>query len=200
MSFRYFAILILILLGTLSDESDAQAKQPGLIPEVNILRGNFEQTRYLKGFQKPLKSEGRFLVSKANGVVWQGMKPFPSRILIRNSGAVVNLDQNKNPVEARTKKPNAAMSKIMLAMLSGDQDEMAKYFNIQRSESNGVWTLQLQPKGGMARVFSRVEVKGSRNIQKVVMEEKSGDKTELEFSAVSEVPDSLSAEEMKYFR
>lgn len=200
MSFRCFAIMIFILLGAPSDESNAQAKQPGLIPEVNILRGNFEQTRYLKGFQKPLKSEGRFLVSKVNGVVWQGMKPFPSRILIRNSGAIVNLDQKKNPVKTKAKKPNAAMSKIMLAMLSGDQDEMAKYFNIQRSESNGVWTLQLQPKGGMARAFFRVEVKGNRYIQKVVMEEKSGDKTELEFSAVSEVPDSLSAEEMKYFR
>ena len=57
-------------------------------------------------------------------------------------------------------------------MLSGDQAEMAKYFNILRSESNGVWTLQLQPKGGMARVFSRVEVKGNRYIQKVLMEEK----------------------------
>ena len=200
MSFRYFAILILILLGTLSDESNAQATRPGPIPEVNILRGNFEQTRYLKGFQKPLKSEGCFLVSKANGVVWQGIKPFASLILVRNSGAIVNLDQKKNPVKPKTKKPNAAMSKVMLAMLSGDQDEMAKYFNIQRSESNGIWTLQLQPKGGMARVFSRVEVKGNRYIQKVVMEEKSGDKTELVFSAVSEVPDSLSAEEMKYFR
>lgn len=200
MSLRCLFIMIFVLLGTQSGESNAQAKKPGLIPEVNILRGNFEQTRYLKGFQKPLKSEGRFLVSKADGVVWQGVKPFPSMILVRNSGAIVNLDQKKNPVTARTKKPNAAMSKIMLAMLSGDQAEMAKYFNIQRSESNGVWTLQLQPKGGMARVFSRVEVKGSRYIQKVVMEEKSGDKTELEFSAVSEVPNFLSTEEMKYFR
>ena len=92
------------------------------------------------------------------------------------------------------------MSKIMLAMLSGNETEMAKHFVIRRTETNGIWTLQLQPKGGMARVFSRVEVKGERYIHKVVMEEKSGDKTELVFSAVSEVPDSLSAEELKYFK
>lgn len=198
--FRLISVCIFILLGTIAGDGFAQTKKVSLIPEVNILRGNFEQVRYLKGFKNPLKSEGRFLVSKAHGVVWQGIKPFPSRILVRNSGAIVNLDQKKAPVKKNGKKPNAAMSKIMLAMLSGDEAEMAKYFKIQRSESNGLWTLQLQPKGAMARVFSRVEVKGDRYIQKVSMEEKSGDKTELNFSAVSEVPNSLSTEEMEYFQ
>ena len=190
----------LMLSGMFCSTVYAQAKKDSLIPEVNILRGNFEQVRYLKGFKNPLKSEGRFLVSKSNGVVWQGIKPFPSLILVRNSGAIVNLDQKKASVKKSGKKPNAAMNKIMLAMLSGDEAELAKYFKIQRSENNGIWNLQLQPKGGMARVFTRVEVKGDRYIQKLLMEEKSGDKTELNFSAVNEVPNSLSAEELKYFQ
>ena len=92
------------------------------------------------------------------------------------------------------------MNKIMLAMLSGDQAAMAKYFKIQRTESNGNWTLQLQPKGSMARVFAHVEMTGDRYIRQVLMQEKSGDKTELRFSALSEVPNTLSAEEKKYFQ
>jgi outer membrane lipoprotein-sorting protein len=195
-----FAFFMLAMTSLMSGEAHAQVKSAPLIPEVNILRGDFEQVRYMKGFKNPLKSEGRFLVSKSDGVVWQGIKPFPSRILIRNSGAIVNLDQPKTKSSKNTKKPNAAMSKIMLAMLSGNETEMAKHFVIQRTETNGIWTLQLQPKGGMARVFSRVEVKGERYIHKVVMEEKSGDKTELSFSAVTEVPNTLSAEELKYFK
>ena len=196
----WFAFFLLAMTPVLTGESHAQVKSNPLIPEVNILRGDFEQVRSLKGFKNPLKSEGRFLVSKAHGVVWQGIKPFPSRILIRNSGAIVNLDQSKATSVKKAKKPNAAMSKIMLAMLSGNQAEMAKHFTIQRTESKGIWTLQLQPKGGMARVFSRVEMNGDRYIHKVVMEEKSGDKTEIRFSAVSELPDSLSADELKYFK
>ncbi len=201
--FQQFTTFVFILLSAIGGDADAQAvqaKKVSLIPEVNILRGNFEQVRYLKGFKNPLKSEGRFLVSKSNGVIWQGIKPFPSLILVRNSGAIVNLYQKKPSVKKSGKKPNAAMSKIMLAMLSGDEAELAKYFKIQRSESNGIWNLQLQPKGGMARVFTRVEVKGDRYIQKVLMEEKSGDKTELNFSAINEVPNTLSAEELKYFQ
>lgn len=194
------AFFMLAMTFVVSGETLAQVKSTPLIPEVNILRGEFEQVRYLKGFKNPLKSEGRFLVSKFHGVVWQGIKPFPSRILIRNSGAIVNLDQPKTTARKKANKPNAAMSKIMLAMLSGNQAEMAKHFTIQRTESKGIWTLQLQPKGGMARVFSRVEMNGDRYIHKVVMEEKSGDKTELRFSAVSEMPDSLSADELKYFK
>ena len=195
-----FAFFILAMTSVVSGETHAQVKSAPLIPEVNILRGDFEQIRYMKGFKNPLKSEGRFLVSKSHGVVWQGIKPFPSRILIRNSGAIVNLDQPKTTAAKKAKKPNAAMSKIMLAMLSGNEAEMAKHFTIQRTETKGLWTLQLQPKGGMARVFSRVEMKGDRYIHKVVMEEKSGDKTELSFSAVSEEPNSLSADELKYFK
>ncbi len=79
-------MMIFVLLGTLSGESNAQGKKPDFIPAVNVLRGNFEQTRYLKGFQKPLKSEGRFLVSKANGVVWQGIKPFPTFVVSCHCG------------------------------------------------------------------------------------------------------------------
>ncbi len=194
------AFFLLAMTFVVSGETLAQVKSTPLIPEVNILRGEFEQVRYLKGFKNPLKSEGRFLVSKFHGVVWQGIKPFPSRILIRNSGAIVNLDQPKTTARKKANKPSAAMSKIMLAMLSGNQAEMAKHFTIQRTEAKGIWTLQLHPKGGMARVFSRVEMNGDRYIHKVVMEEKSGDKTELRFSAVSEMPDSLSADELKYFK
>jgi len=192
--------LLLAIPAVLGGESRAQTTTSSLVPEVNILRGNFVQVRYMKGFKNPLKSEGRFLVSKANGVVWQGIKPFPSKILIRNSGVIVNLDQAKTTAKKKTAKPNAAMSKIMLAMLSGDQAEISKHFTVQRSESKGIWTLQLQPKGGMARVFSRIEMTGERYIHQVIMEEKSGDKTEMNFTAVSEVPDSLSADELAYFK
>ncbi len=198
--FGWVLFFLLAMTSLVSGETHAQVKSTPLIPEVNILRGDFEQVRTLKGFKNPLTSEGRFLVSKSHGVVWQGIKPFPSRILIRNSGAIVNLDQPKSTGVKKAKKPNSAMSKIMLAMLSGNEVEMAKHFTIQRTETKGIWTLQLQPKGGMARVFSRVEMKGDRYIHKVVMEEKSGDKTELNFSAVSEEPNSLSADELKYFK
>lgn len=193
------AMLLLVVLSVLSGPANGQSSKAALIPEVTILRGEFEQIRTLKGFRNPLKSEGRFLVSKANGVIWQSLKPFPSQIRISNSGKIVNLSNKSIDQKANNKKPNAGMNKIMLAVLSGNQAEMAKYFKIERTESNGVWTLQLQPKGGMARVFSYVEIKGDRHIKQVLMQEKSGDQTELHFSALSEVPNTLTPEEKKYF-
>ncbi|MBP7371072.1 MAG: outer membrane lipoprotein carrier protein LolA [Arenimonas sp.] len=196
---RCITFLIFAILATISCESLAQEKTANLIPEITILRGDFLQIRYLKGFKNPLKSEGRFLVSVSKGVIWQTIKPFPSRILIRTSGDIVNLDRTIHTT-TNQKKPNVAISKIMLAMLSGDQTEIEKYFIIQRREQNGLWTLTLQPKGNMARVFLRIEMKGERYIHQVIMEEKSGDKTELNFSAVSEVPNTLSAEELMSFK
>jgi len=200
---KWFGLMVfwmLVSISAISNLAYAQEKKNVLIPEVNILRGEFLQTRYMKGFKNPLKSEGRFLVSKADGVVWQGIKPFPSLILVGNSGKITNLANRQKSPKQNGKKPNAAMSKIMLAMLSGDQAELAKYFSIERSEKNSAWTIQLTPKGGMARVFSHIEIKGDRYIHDVLMIEKSGDKTELHFSNVSEEPSSLTAEEKKYFQ
>jgi len=196
-------MLMLAVLSLFSDSAKGQSSKTPLIPEVTILRGEFQQIRTLKGFRNPLKSEGRFLVSKSNGVIWQNLKPFPSQIRISNSGKIVNLSKINTTQKAGQKitnpKPNAGMNKIMLAMLSGNQAEMAKYFKIERTESNGIWTLQLQPKAGMARVFAHIEIKGDRYIQQVLMQEKSGDQTELHFSALSEVPNTLTPEEKKYF-
>lgn len=178
----------------------SQVAGKALVPEVNILRGEFRQVRTLKGFKNPLKSEGRFLVSKAHGVVWQNIKPFTSRILVTNNGKIVNLADKQASAKSNGKRPNAAFSKIMLAMLSGDQAELAKYFNIERIETGNGWTLTLLPKGNMARAFSLVEIRGARYIEHVLMQEKSGDKTELVFSAVSEVPNALSDEEKTFFK
>ncbi len=195
----FAAMLMMVVLSLLSGTVKAKISNQALIPEVTILRGEFEQIRTLKGFRNPLKSEGRFLISKADGVIWQNIKPFPSQIMISNTGKIVNLS-NKNPgLKNNNKKPNPGMNKIMLALLSGNQADMAKYFKIERTESNGIWTLQLQPKGGMARVFSHIEIKGDRHIKQVLMQEKSGDQTELHFSALSEVPNTLTPEEKNYF-
>lgn len=192
-------LLAMFILSGFSNPTQAQSKPTSLIPEVNILRGEFEQIRTLKGFKNPLKSEGRFLLSKADGVVWQSIKPFASLIRISNSGTIVKLSDQQNQSKSNTKKPNAALSQIMLAMLSGNQVEMEKYFKIQRTERNGAWIIQLQPKGGMARVFAHIEIKGERYIKQVLMQEKSGDQTELHFSALSEQPNVLTLEEKKYF-
>ena len=200
--YRFMPIAVMLVLAALSffsGPAKGQSRTTPLIPEVTILRGEFHQVRTLKGFRNPLKSEGRFLVSKANGVIWQNLKPFPSQILISNSGKIVNLSNKNADPKNKKVKANAGMNKIMLAVLSGNQNEMAKYFKIDRAETNGVWTIQLQPKGGMARVFAHIEIKGDQYIKQVIMQEKSGDQTELHFSALSEVPNTLTLEEKKYF-
>ena len=106
--------------------------------------------------------------------------------LFQESLVVVLSDRDGGPASASPfhRRVGHDDGKIVLRLRWREHEELAKYFKIQRSESNGVWNLQLQPKGGMARVFTRVEVKGDRYIQKLLMEEKSGDKTELNFSAV----------------
>src|SRR5262245_58062566 len=41
-----------------------------------ILRGRFEQQRFLQGFQAPLKSSGTFVLSPGLGLIWKTEQPF----------------------------------------------------------------------------------------------------------------------------
>jgi len=78
-----------------------------------VLKGQFEQTKTLKGFKNPLVSRGQFLVARGQGVWWHTQQPFEStlvvtktRLFTRNpDGSTNNLitkPRRSNPLSSRT--------------------------------------------------------------------------------------------------
>ncbi len=82
---RAFLTLLPAGLAVVGGAARAQAA-PDLLAEVRpppgkhpaVLRGEFEQTKTIKGFKRPLVSKGSFVMAAGKGVLWVTAQPFAS--------------------------------------------------------------------------------------------------------------------------
>ncbi len=200
-------VLLLVLLLALS--LPAPAADPGTLAQLQqrlaqpaVLRGAFEQSKQVQGFRNPLRSSGSFLIAHDKGVVWTTRKPFPSELVLTRDRVLSRGADGKARVEADARQQPGLrqVNALMFALMRGDVQAMAGSFRLQPEllAGNG-WRLELQPKAAVANLFVRITLEGDRYVRKVVIEERSGDRTQLLFSALSETPATLSADEARRF-
>ena len=151
-----------------------------------VLKGEFEQTKTLKGFKNPLVSKGEFLVARGQGVWWHTQQPFEStlvvtktRLFTRNpDGSATNL------VDAQVQPGLQQVNELIFSLLAADLDALADKFTIT-AQPNGAtgWTLVLVPRdANLAKFLVRATLAGERDVQSVRLEESRGDTTQIRFS------------------
>ncbi|MDR0479001.1 MAG: outer membrane lipoprotein carrier protein LolA [Burkholderiaceae bacterium] len=173
------------------------------VAQVEVLRGSFEQEKQVAGFNNPLRSQGRFLLAHGKGVVWTTLKPFPSEMVVTRE-RILSVDSAGNRrVEAdATQQPALReINALMFALVDGDVSALAQRFDLAaQALPNEAWSLVLTPKAAaLARLFSKIELRGDRYVRQVVITEAGGDRTVLKFFDLSETPARLSADEAKRF-
>jgi outer membrane lipoprotein-sorting protein len=173
------------------------------VAQVEVLRGGFEQEKRVAGFKNPLRSQGRFLLARDKGVVWTTLKPFPSEMVVTTE-RILSFDAAGNRrVEADASQQPALrqINAMMFALVNGDVSALASRFDIAvQAPPGAAWSLTLTPKAAaVAKLFSRIELRGDRYVREVVMTEAGGDRMALKFSGLSETPARLSAGEAKRF-
>jgi len=181
--------------GNLASEIRARLAQP------EVLRGEFEQSKSVPGFAKPLVSRGDFLVSRERGVLWRTREPFASELRLtrkeiqsRQGGAVnFKLDADKEPA---VKMING----LMFALLAGDVAQLGELFSLNGQVQAKSWQLKLAPKqAALASLLSRIELQGDSHVRRILIDEANGDQTQIRFSQQSSEPAQLSATERARF-
>ena len=147
--------------------------------DMTVLRGQFEQTRTLKGFRNPLVSRGEFLLAKGRGVVWQTHQPFESTLVLTRERLVVREADGSaaTRLDARTEPAVRTMNEVMFALMAGDLPVLTKRFRVE-GELLGKegWRLALTPLApALAAQFSRLGLEGDRHVRAVRIEEAAGD-------------------------
>jgi len=189
--------------------SAADTPQDGLdavrqrVAHVEVLRGGFEQEKRVAGFKNPLRSQGRFLLARGKGVVWTTLKPFPSEMVVTPE-RILSVDATGNrrvEVDAGQQPALRQINAMMFALVDGDVSALASRFDIAvQAPPGAAWSLILTPKAAaVARLFSRIELRGDRYVREVAMTETGGDRMALKFSDLSETPARLSDDEAKRF-
>ncbi|PLK57297.1 hypothetical protein CWN69_23825, partial [Klebsiella quasipneumoniae] len=60
---------------TLDDLQKQFSEQP-------VVRAHFDQTRTIKDLPQPLRSQGRMLIARDQGLLWDQTSPFPMQLLL----------------------------------------------------------------------------------------------------------------------
>jgi outer membrane lipoprotein-sorting protein len=168
-----------------------------------VLKGEFEQTKTLKGFRNPLVSKGEFLVARGQGVWWHTLQPFestlvvtPTKLFTRNAdGSASNL------MDAQAEPGLQQVNALIFSLLAADVDVLADRFTVVSQPVGAVgWTLVLTPRdANIAKFLVRATLAGERDVQSVRIDEARGDVTQIRFSR--QVPSAaLSAEDAARFR
>ena len=168
-----------------------------------VLRGEFEQTKTLKGFRNPLVSKGEFLVVRGQGVWWHTLQPFestlvvtPTKLFTRNAdGSASNL------MDAQAEPGLQQVNALIFSLLAADVDVLADRFTVVSQPVGAAgWTLVLTPRdANIAKFLVRATLAGERDVQSVRIDEARGDVTQIRFSR--QVPSAaLAPEEAARFK
>lgn len=165
-----------------------------------VLRGEFEQTKTLKGFKRPLVSRGAFVMARGRGVHWATREPFASTIVVtRDRIRTLDASGGNNTVETRQEPGLRMVNDLLLALLAGDIKSLASRFQAELVlDGARGWRLNLLPReASLGRFVTRIELQGDEHVRQVRWTEASGDDTRLQFSKHSVTP--LSPAETAWF-
>jgi len=150
---------------------------------VPALRSHFTQTKTIPKLLRPLVSEGTFLYVKDEGIIWSTERPFASTFAISkhgitrvsDQGGATKIDSSDNPVAG-------GFSKAFLSLFGGDLTELLSNFDAKSSSLDGRWTVTLAAKGDLERFISRITISGTNSINRLELQEPSGDFTSISFT------------------
>lgn len=147
----------------------------------------FVQTRTLPGFDQPLVSHGEMRFSADGGFHWQIDKPYHYVFDMLGDEAHEELpDGTRRTLKSDQTPWLKAVQRMFVGALSGDQAQLARYFEVDIKALKDGRTMTLVPKpGAMAKVVKRIEVTETTpgHPSRMVIDEVSGAHMDIRFMA-----------------
>ncbi|WP_373084999.1 outer membrane lipoprotein carrier protein LolA [Sneathiella sp.] len=163
---------------------------PIVLADGEGLQGRFEQSRHLRGFDKPIRSTGQFFLLPKSSLIWQTERPFFTRMVIDNKGIsqsvegaeVTRLDFDKFP-------GLQVMRSTLENSLSGNWAPLEKLTGSKLQPTGDKWSLRFTPKSsGLTLPFAYLSFEMSDYLEKVEIVKANGDKDVITFSQQKQAP------------
>lgn len=161
------------------------------LQQPELLRGQFEQRKVVKGFTRPLRSRGEFLFWQGHGVIWHTRAPFEaSLILTPRALASRQNNQTLQRLDAQKEPGLRALNETLMALLSGNLTSLQQRFDITGTViGTAAWQLRLTPRDArLAGIIQRIELSGDAHVREVNMLERNGDTSHIRFDRLSTSP------------
>lgn len=199
---RAWLVALLIFALPVHAADDPVAMVKAQLAQPDVLRGQFQQSKQIQGFSKPLQSSGDFIVAREQGVLWRTLKPFPGVLkLTRDEIVATQGDAVSFRLSADNEPSVRIINGLMFALLNGDVAALDRQFTIRGEATAGGWKLALTPKqAAFAKLIRSIELQGNQHVREIAIAEANGDHTRIVFSEQGSEPAALSADEQQRFR
>jgi hypothetical protein len=152
--------------------------------ERKLVQAQFVQSRQMSALKKPLLTSGRLVFSARDGVLWQIEQPYRMGYILGEQ-CLIEIG-NDGQARARSGSELAALSqvaRIFRAMLDANGDALAQTFVVATSANGERWEMTLTPRDStLAQFLSSVQLEGAAFVNRIRIQEPSGDSTTIRFS------------------
>lgn len=148
------------------------------------LQGEFKQEKYLAEFDTTLVSSGIFNYQRNKFIRWQTLMPIENELLMKPNSIrssqdgddLISLKADKDPA-------TKILTEIFFAVLTADWYALSDYFFANGDYQNDRdWQVKLTPREQtLKQAINHVELSGDNLMRKVVLHEKNGDITRIDF-------------------
>jgi len=197
-----FAIGFGLLSGaTVSSAAAPIEKIQAMLAKPKVLCGRFDQTKHLSGMKKPLLSNGRFCVVAGKGVLWRTLQPFPDTLRLTKDEIVhYQGDRVAMRLDAKQEPTVRMINSVLFSLLSGDLSQLDKLFEVDGTADAKSWRVALKAREpGLAKAIGAISLEGGAYVNSINMNEASGDKTNIVFSAMQSGDAAMQPEEAALF-
>ena len=176
---RWLATALMLFLPWVAQAEISFARIAQLALAPAVMAGSFNQEKYLASLDATLASNGIFTYQRGKSLRWEILQPIKNELLItpdsirnrQGDQELMSLDSENNPA-TRT------IAAIFFAVLTADWEKLEPYFELSGSIDEQRWQVILLPTDEVvAQVFSRIELKGEKLLEQVLLFESSGDRT-----------------------
>ena len=167
-----------------------------------VIRANFVQVRTIAGMAQPLVSRGQLLIAQQQGLWWQQHTPFPLTLILDDKRMVQSM--SGQPPQVITAESNPQMfqfNHLLRALFQADEKVLKENFTLDfQDKGNENWQLGLTPKAApLNKIFNRIELQGGAYLNRIQLDDKQGDKTDITLSDTRTEPSHLTDEERARF-
>jgi outer membrane lipoprotein-sorting protein len=200
-AFKYIITLLALSAAAHAQAAVPAAKIQAMLAKPSLMCGRFEQSKQLAGMRKPLASEGRFCVIAGKGVLWRTLKPFPSTLRLTRD-EIINYqgDRVAMRLDAKTEPTVRMINSVLFSLLSGDLGQLDTLFEGEGSVDANSWSVSLKPRqAALEKAIGTIKLEGGAYVKSIVMNEASGDRTTITFSAIQTGEAAMTKEEVALF-
>lgn len=185
-----YCLCLLVAIFPLCGRTEAPAEAGTLYQKLtrhNFIHGRFRQTRELSGIPAPVKSKGRFMIWRSNGLYWETASPLFHATTFTDEQVYQWTEPGvAEPMSDGALQINQRISSVILALFEADFDGLRNNFEISVDDDGEQWNVVMTPVNKYIRkALERISVTGDTHIRTVLLTSTTGDTTRIEMEVTS---------------